>query len=179
MGRSIPSENWDAYAGIVRQVLPKQAGAKVIADLLYEIPISDDYSSVTHYLDKIQATPEERAVCVRETAMKRTIELGEMRKVTRQDLDKLRGWVTSQTPGAEDVLTGKILGRALRMQNSLAFSEAAELAMEYQESAQNDEILSSLIETRDGIGSPDEVRALAGRITNEELRNRILKSIEK
>lgn len=175
---AVPEGEQLAYANLVRgSLLPEGERASLLAHRIENLPADKDFSSVTRYLESIRATPVERSTCVERAAQTRIGKLGEIRKITRQDLDQLREWTTTQAPGITDRVTGNALGNAMGTSNPMTFSEAAALAAEYQKTSGNDELLLRFLDRWNGPGSADEARELAEKIVDETNRNNMLKRI--
>ena len=133
------------------------------------------YNKVTEHLNRIQATPAERAVCVEEAAGCKIEQLSRNHKVTREDIDAMRAWATSQAPGTTDKATGIALATSTRSFNKMEFSEAAALATQYHEASGNDEVLTGFLMACVPEDSfKEDARVLAAKIFDVKRREEIL-----
>ncbi len=179
--RSLKEEDQLAYAKLVRQSLPEKDGQECIAGLVSRLTYnSDDYSALTDCMKRIEATPAERAVCVEEAAEGKFQRLSGERKITREDIDKLREWTKSQSPELADRATGKAFASSINSGGKMEYSEVAALAVDCHDASGSDEVLVPLL--RDWQSRKDEnkeqARVLAGKISDEKVRNEILKKLK-
>ena len=167
-----------AYANLVRGRLPQEAQEKVFAWHARN-KVSEGYAGVTEYLDRIKATPTERAVCVEKAATARIRQLSQDKKVSREDIDTMREWVASQGPGTTDRLTGKVLGESMKANQKLSFPEAAVLAAHYHTASGNDETLIGFLTSFDLKKQPSEqVRDMISMISDAKQRDAILSRLK-
>jgi hypothetical protein len=178
-GRFLKEENQLTFAKLIRSQLPADEQADTLAQQASYLIFDGGYSKVTDYLNRIEATPSERAKCAEEVANSKMINRND-KKVTRENLDEMREWVTTQAPEALASITGKSLGRAAVDSHKMEFSEAADLALQYNQISSNDDVLINFLESwpaREN-GNKEEARALAEKITDEKRREEILKDLE-
>jgi len=178
---SLKQEDQLAYAKLVRQSLPERDGVACIASSVSRTAYaSDDCAALTEGMNRIEATPAERAACVEQAAENRFNRLSNNRKITRDDIEKLREWAKSQSPELADRATGKALATSLKRQGKTEYSEIAALAVGYHDASGSDDVLVPLL--NDWQSRQDEnkepARALAGRISDEKVRNEILKNLK-
>jgi hypothetical protein len=166
-----------AYAKLVRTQVPENERMATLSELASSVVASGGYTKVTGYLDRIQATPTERAACIEAAAQVRLTQ-NDGRKITPAELDAMREWVGSQTPEATANITGKILGNAMAGRPKMEFPEAAALALKYNQASGNDEVLSSFLQSSAALQNKDEARALAAKISGVKLREQILKTLD-
>ena len=174
---SLKEENQLAFAELVRSQVPADDQAYTIAHQASNLVSGDGYSKVTEYLDRIEATPAERAKCAEEAAYWK-LRIHDDKKVTRENLDEMREWVTSQAPEALASITGKSLGNAIEGDHKMEFSEAADLALQYNQISGNDDVLSSFLENWPADKNKEQARALAEKITDKVRRKEILELLE-
>jgi hypothetical protein len=174
-GNSLEDKDQLAYANLIRNVLPAKAQAETfILHITYKLD-GGGPNKITEYLDRIKATPAERAICVEHLVESKIQELSRNRKVTREDLDAMREWTTSQAPGTTDKVTGVALANSTQGTQKLEFSEAAALATQYHEASGNDDVLIGFLMAYDpDKGSKEEARVLAQKISDVKKREEIL-----
>jgi hypothetical protein len=171
-------EDQAAFAKLVRAHLPKDDQASALANKASALADDKGYVKVTEFLGRVNATPAERQTCVERTATSRIESISFQKKVTRSDLDTMREWVNAQAPEVTGSVTGKALAEATRSNRGLAFSEAAEFAVEYNTAAGNDEVLKSFLDGYPARQNKDQALLLAQKITDESVRAEILKKLE-
>jgi hypothetical protein len=173
---SLEKEDQLAYAQLVRQSLPEKEQRECITDLVSRMTNSEDYSAVTDYMKRIEATPAERDACVEKAAGFRFQQLSYKRKITVDDIDQLRTWADSQSPGLTDRATGMALAGGL--QGKMEFPEIAALAVDYHDASGSDDVLVPLLQGWHLRENKEQARVLAGKISDEKVRNEILKRLE-
>ncbi len=139
---------------------------------------NDGFSKVTEFLDRIQATPAERSACVEQAAESSSRSISHRNKITREDIDTMREWVSQQAPESTDSVTGEALANALQGSRKMEFSEAAELAVQYHEASGNNDVLSSFLEGWPARQNKEQARVLAGKISDPKRREEILKNLQ-
>lgn len=175
----IDGTNEAALVKLIRDQLPeKQQGEALATRVSCIVKESGGYSEVAEFLNLIQATPAERTVCVERAAESELQEIYRDKKITREDLDMMREWVTSQAPDSTDIVTGKALANASRNGGKIEFSEAAKLILEYHTAAGNDEILTSFLCGQSASQNREQARILAQNISDPISRGEILKKFK-
>jgi hypothetical protein len=167
-----------AFAKLVRDQVPEKKQAEALAQQASRMVENDDYSKVTGFLDRINATPAERTVCVVEAAESGIRSISHRKKITREDLDTMRAWVATQAPESTGSVTGKALANASQGSRKMEFSEAAALADEYNTAAGNDEVLSAFLDGWPARQNKDQARVLAEKISDGKRREEILKKLK-
>ncbi len=178
---SLKPEDQLAYAKLVRQSLPEKDGQECIAGLVSRVTHkSDSYSDMTACMDRIEATPTERAACVEKAAQSRFQQLSYQKKINREDIEQLREWAKSQSPELADRATGMALDCSLHGSDKITFSEVAALAIDYHDASGSDEVLVPLLKNWNARQdqNKEQARALAGKISDEKVRNEILKDLK-
>lgn len=170
----IPEENQVAHAQLVRSQVPVKDQAETIAAQASFLFKPGDYSAVTAYLDRIDATPAERAACALKAVQNMNPKIPNSNHLTRDDIDGLREWVNSQAPDSTDTVTGKALGEAAQGNRRMDFATAAELAVEYTAASGSDEVLATFLASWAARHNKPAARALAERISDEKRRAEIL-----
>lgn len=164
-----------AFAELVRKQLPQEDQAKAIANAA-PVNFAGDYEKITHYMNQISATSAERDVCVEQAGSNLVMYLSFQRKLKQEDFDRLREWAAKESPAMSDRTTGKALSNVLN-NNKLEFSEAADMALHYQENGGGDEVLLPLLQNRMAQQNKETARKLAERISDEKRREEILKKL--
>ncbi len=175
-GQPVEPENQKAFADLVRQQVPKTDQTPVLAELAYRSIFNQGYEAAGECLDRIQATPEERTVCIEHVATSKFQQLAWNGKITSKDVDALREWTASISPESTDLFTGKALGRAFAGGGRrTSFAELGELAVQYSRASGSDNVLVEFLkEPVNYLFNKAEVRALTGKITDEKRRKEVL-----
>ena len=166
-----------AYVELIRNGLPEKAQSKAFGWQIESMMWKEGaYTKVTEYLNRIQATPADRVIYAEGAARSKYERLLVDGKFTRENLDAMRTWVTSQAPGTADNVTGEALALSTRSINKMGFSKAAALATQYHDASGNDDVLISfLARCIDGPRYEKEAAVLAAKISDVKKREEILK----
>jgi len=175
---SVPAEMQLAHAQLVRAQVPAKDQAGTIAAQASFLIKPGDYSAVTAYLERIDATPAERTDCAMKVVQNMNPKIPNSNHLTRDDIDDLREWVGSQAPDSTDTITGMALGEAAQGNRKMEFSAAAELAVEYSVAGGNDEVLATFLASQAARSNQVAARVLAGKIADETRRAEILTSLK-
>ena len=90
----------------------------------------------------------------------------------------MRGWVSAQAPESTGTITGKALANASKNGGKMKFSEAADLALEYNTTTGNDEVLASFLDEWPARQNKEQARILAEKISDPKRREAILKKLK-
>jgi hypothetical protein len=176
--QQLKEEDQLAFAKLVRDQVPEGEQAEALARQASLMVSGDGYSKVTEYLARIRATPAERAACVEEAAESKIQTISYQKKVTREDLDTMREWVTAQAPEKTGTVTGKVLASASQGGRKMEFAEAADLAVQYHDASGNDDVLSSFLDGWPARQNKEQARVLAQKISDVKRREEILKNLD-
>ena len=99
------------------------------------------------FLDRIAATPEERVEAAEKAALGKLRGKGYQSKVKLEDIEDMRKWLSTESPGSVDRVTGESIGNMASMGSNafgggMKFGEAAEAALKYHESIGNDDVIT-------------------------------------
>ena len=173
-GNGVKEKDQLAFANLVREQLPEKDQAQTLAQQASQKAWSEGYTKIDEYLDRIEATPAERAVCVEEAAESKIQRISQNKKISREDIDSLREWATKQSPNTLDQVTGSALATATQSNQKMEFSEAAELATQYHQASGNDDVLIKFLNSGSAYSHKEEAIALAAKITDPKRREEIL-----
>lgn len=176
--QALKEEDQLAFAKLVRDQVSENEQARTLAMQAARLAGNDGFSKVTEFLDRIQATPAERSACVEQAAQSAIASISHQSKVTREDIDTMRAWVSQQAPESTGRVTGKALANSLLAGRKIEFSEAAELAVQYHEASGNNDVLSSFLEGWPARQNKEQARVLAGKISDPKRREEILKNLQ-
>ena len=166
-----------AFATLVREQVSKENQAPYLAEQASNLFGKKDYAKVTEFLHRIQATPAERSASVEQVAESSIRTISRQSKITREDIDTLREWVTAQAPESTGRATGRALANALQGSRKLDFSEAAELAVQYHDASDNDDVLYWFLRNSWSVAekNKEQARILAGKISDANRREERLR----
>ncbi len=168
------------WAEIVRAHLPEKDRLDVIIwPLIYRSGPDDRRKSmawVGDYLNRIQATPDERKACILSTArgLHKLEEFDGNDSLSAADkIGALRQWVSAQAPDLVEEVTG--VGLYWLAITSRSYADTADLALRLYDANPSDELLIPLLDEGD-LSDEDQAaaRAMAGRLSDEALRRKYL-----
>ena len=170
----VPPEIQVAHAGLVRAQVPTKDQAETIASQLTNLVKHGDYSAATAYLDRISATPAERAASAMIAIRDMNPITPNSGKLSREDFDALREWVGSQSSESVDKVTAEALATGANGDHKITFAAAADLAVEYGAQSGNDEVLAVFLTSYAARRNKAVARDLAAKIAAETRRAEIL-----
>ncbi|MES2474613.1 MAG: hypothetical protein V4640_02450 [Verrucomicrobiota bacterium] len=177
-GNAVKDEDQLAFATFVRDELDGSEQVDTLADLAARGSWNEGFTKTDDYLERIEATPAERAATVEKVAQNKVRYFTQQKKISRENIDTLRDWATKQAPQTTDKMTGEAIARATQGQNKLDFSEAAAMAVEYHDSSGNDDVLEAFLSQNNNIEqNKDEARVLAQKISDTARRAAVLKKL--
>ncbi|RYD22005.1 MAG: hypothetical protein EOP88_09490 [Verrucomicrobiaceae bacterium] len=162
-------EHHAAFADLVRKFLNEKDALKAIENQIFAVDSSP--AEVTAFIEAIQATPEERALCVRTAA--RNLVVHKLLNRLTPDFTGVREWAEATLPGSAAGATGHLLGDGLVL-HELGIAEASRLALEYAEAGDGDAVLVPFLESEVVQGYNETARNLAKKISDPVVRKRIL-----
>ena len=174
----VDEDQQPALADLIRSAIPEKEQAELIANQLPRFARDGDYAKMTAYLERIAASPSERAACVDEAADSRFAMRAGKGGISREALDGFRAWADAASEGSADRATGKALASATAMRETTPFSDLAALAREYHAESGSDDILIPLAEHWRARSHKEEARELAGLISDEKRREEILNNLK-
>ena len=166
-----------AFAKLVRGQIPEAEQAEALARQAVRMAVQDRFTKAADFMKRIEATPAERKACVEEVAESMTQNFSHQKPMTREDFDRMRGWVGEQDPGSLGVVTGKTLATASR-NGRIDFPEAAELAVQYHAAAGNDDVLGVFLESGAARSNKEAARPLVEKISDPARREKILERLK-
>ena len=166
-----------ALAKIIREQLPQKEQIDILANPAIQLA-QKDYASVTRYLDRIAATPEERKGIAGKTAGQKISMLSYNQKIGREDIEGMRGWLATQAPESTDRITGEALGSISPRGKKNSFEDTAALAVEFHESSGNDDVMVGFLGSHTALSNRQAARDLAGKISDEKRRADVLKRLK-
>lgn len=156
------------YAKLVRDTMPADRVASILADTAGNLVMKDDFERVDGFITNAKATDDEKKSIVKEV-MRNRLTPGDMKAA---DLDKIREWGSRQAPSVVDEATGSAIASSLWRGGD--FKKASELALQYNESSPNDEVLAAFLKSNEVRNqAAGEAKALIDRIKDPALQAEI------
>ena len=180
---AVPEANQATFVRLAREQVPAKDVGSLIASQAMNQLTRDSTANVLAYLDRIQATPAERAICVVPVASDLVRRGGPNQPPDRAAFDRMREWVQSQTPDRTETITGQILAKIVRTPANdkpatLEFAAAAALALEYRQLSDNDDVLCAFLTDPAARYNIEQARQLAAHITDPARREEILNQLK-
>jgi hypothetical protein len=183
-----------AFANLVRKLAPEKSRTATLASLASTLASSSaedrvignsihadvndlpsDYTAITDFLDRIQATPEEREASVKKCASSRVGFLSDGH-VTRETIDVFRAWAMQQAPSVVDQVTSKLLWR--QTARGATFSQVVEQVQQYRDASGTDQILIEFLSPGMPEAQAENARRYAEQISDPKLRQIILERLK-
>lgn len=161
----------------IRENLPPQEQMEVLFRDAYFFMAG---AKIPAYLKSVEATPGERAVCVETVVMREVNELSQTKKITDNNLQRIRAWSNMLSPETTDKTTGSALAAAVIDNKNLAFNEAVQLALQYDQASGHEETMFSFLSSFEKRGNrfSSEILSLAAKLSDSEKRKKILNLLE-
>ena len=175
---TVPEETQVVHAQLVRARVAAEDRAGTIASQASLLFRPGDYSAVTAYLERIDATPDERTACAMKAVQNMNPKIPGSNHLTREDFDSLREWVGIQAPELIETITGKALGEAAQGNRKMSFAAAAELAVDYGASDGAEEALAAFLTSWAASSNKEAARALAEKIADEGRRAEVMEFLK-
>ena len=188
--KPIKEEDQLTFANLVRTLAPEKSRTATLADLAASVSsnsaggrvigkvssddfndLPSDYTPVTEFLDRIKATPEERAATVEKCVLEKANSFLEG-NLPIEKIETIRAWAMEQAPGLADKVTSALLWR--KTSRGSSFSEMAEMATRYSEANGSDSLLIEFLSAEIPESSKGEARLLAEKITDSDRRQVVL-----
>ena len=164
-----------AFTKLVREQVSAADQAYIFTRQAAALATTDGFSKVDEFLTRIAATPADRAACVAQAATSNI--LRGAAPPTRERLDAVRAWGSTQAPDTVDAITGDVLATAAQLRADFSFDDAAGLALQFSQSGGSDEVLAAFLDTWYARNHQEQARAWAGQIADETRREAILKGL--
>ena len=165
-----------ACVEIIRKLIPEDEREGPFARAVSELVPEGDFPMAEAFLDRIEASPEERAIAAELVASSRLDVIAEDRAIARQDVVEINRWLARQAPTAADRLTGEALGSAAEHLEEEDFSNLAALVLEVHRDSGNDEALAAFLSS--STSRPEQVTVLVENISDPGRRQEILDSLK-
>ncbi|QTN32494.1 hypothetical protein HZ994_09185 [Akkermansiaceae bacterium] len=178
--RELKESDQKAFAELLRKQLPADDALDRLGSQASVLAKLGEMEKVDAYLDRIGASPEERKNIAARAALSSIQSKGNHTKIKTEDIDSMREWLGSQSPGSVDIVTGESIGSANSYGDAtkMEFGEAADLALRYHAAGGSDEILVGFLRKASTYDHAAEARIIAGKISDPATRAAELKKLD-
>lgn len=164
----VTEKNEVTYAKLVRDTLESDDVGHVLANTAGELARQGGFERVDGFIASTRATNDEKKLIVTEAVQNKISPAN----VTMEELDKARAWAAGLAPDVVDKATGEALASTLWRGGN--FQKVSELALKYQASTGNDEVLASFLKSpKVKNQSADEALSLIDKIKDPALQEQI------
>jgi hypothetical protein len=167
-----------AYANLMRQVVPPDEDGAVFSQAVSELLAEGGLDEVAEFMNRINASPEERAGSSKQAAGHHLGEIATERAVSLADLNSLRQWLGSQVDGPVEHIAGEALAEASQWGEEFTVRDALNLAIEFHQAGGSPDLPLALIEALDPDMEDKDASSLLQRLTDPEQRARYAAEIE-
>jgi hypothetical protein len=126
------------------------------------------------FINEAGLDPESRKAAIEQTASSKIGQASWRKAIGPTELDEMRQWVSKQSPGSEDRLTGKVIADAMNNGSHLNFERASELATQYWQSSGNEEVIATFLETAINGSHREKAIPLIENLSDPERRQALL-----
>lgn len=156
------------YAKMVRETMPADRVATILAETAGMLVMQGNFERVDGFIANAHATDEEKQSIVKEV-MNNRIKHEDLKVA---DLDKVREWGSRHAPSVVDEATGSAIASSIWRGGN--FKKASELALQYNESSPNDEVLVAFLKSNEVRNqSAGKAKALIDKIKDPALQAEI------
>jgi hypothetical protein len=141
----LTSSAQDRYVELLRAYVPPAESVGPLMQIIAQLPSQVGYQTVDSFLDRIQATEEERRVSALQAVRTQLGRVAESRPVTTQDVDTMRSWLEQQSPDQVESITGRTLGEVAQDHARLRFDDVSALVLQYQKESGQDDVLIAFL----------------------------------
>lgn len=162
-----------AYADLVRQSLPGEKQASVLASVAgMLVSTGRSFEQVDQYAAVIGASDAERGEIVKRAVPGMLVSRDALNFAG--SLEDARGWAARQAPGVVNEITGTALGQFAFRDSS---GQALKLAIQYQENGGGDDVIVAFLNAGGG-RTREQSTELLGRIADEGRREEVRRMLE-
>ena len=164
-----------AFATLIREHVPEGERGSVFSNATSVMIHQGGYEKVGAFLDRIEATPDERKSVATHTASSKLQMLAHEGTIDRAAIDEMRGWLSKQSPDDVDRITGEAL--ANHRNPAVKWEDNAKLIGELHGEGASDELLVSFLSGRQPKEHRDAAIQMALKIEDEEKREEVLQKL--
>lgn len=175
--RNLGPENGRIHLAIFAEDISINAVAERAIGIRDDADLNDlpgDFTAVTEFFDRIQATPEERAASVERCILEKA-NCSADRHITIAKIDNIRAWTLAQAPAVVNKVTSALLWHQAKHGSS--FPQVAKLATKYCHQSGDDSLFVEFLSQEVPEGDKAEARLLAEKIADSERRQAVLNGL--
>ena len=166
------------YANLMRQTVPPEEQEGLFSQAVSELLMDGGLPEVADFMNRIEATPQERADSSKQAAGHHLDEIASERPVTMEDLHSLRNWIGQQAGGPVERIAGESLAEAARWGGEFTVQAALDLAMDFHLAGGDAELPRALISSLDPEMDEERLPELLQRLANPQERQSYAEQIE-
>ena len=137
----VQKEDDGAYAKLVRDTMPAERVGGILANTAGILAMQGNLERVDALITSSHATDDEKKTIVKEV-IKNRVSPDDLKP---EEIEKFRAWGSRQAPDVVDQATGEAIASSLWRGDD--FKTASELALKYNESSPNDEVLVAFLKS--------------------------------
>lgn len=166
----IQKDNEGAYAKLVRDTMPAERVGEILANTAGILAMQGNFERVDGFIANSHTTDDEKKTIVKEV-IKNRVSHGDLKP---EEIEKFRAWGSRQAPDVVDQATGEAIASSLWRGDD--FKTASELALKYNESSPNDDVLVAFLKS-DQLRhrAADEAKPLIDKIKDPAVQDEIRK----
>jgi len=165
-----------AYGKLCREFLDDEKMLTIVGWMSVELR-QDSYQEISAFWDRFGATRKERATVAAQVARKPIQRMvAQSRKVTPEDLDAMRAWVTSEGSRKVETITGGAIGEVANSK-SAGIAEAMVLFNHYYEGNPNDGLIVGFLGWPVVQADKPLFQSLFQKLSNDRVRANLLKDL--
>jgi hypothetical protein len=164
-----------AMANLIREHVPEAARGTTLANAIVMMIHHGGYEKVGEFLDGIEATATERKAVATKAASDKLQMLSQQGTLDRAAIDEMRGWLSKQSPGDVDTVTGDSLGNLWNP--DVKWEDHAKMVQDLHAEGGSDELLVSFLLGHQTSLHREAALELAAKITDETKRTEIIERI--
>lgn len=167
-----------SYAELMRQSVPPDEDGALFSQAVSELLMDGGLDKVAEFMDRIGASPEERASSSKQAAGHHLGEIATERVVSLDDLNSLRQWLGGQVAGPAERIAGEALAEASQWGEEFTVRDALNLAIEFHQSGGSADLPLALIAELAPDRDQEDASSLLQRLADPEERARFAAEIE-
>lgn len=109
----IADEHRDSCIVAIREQIPQKDQIELLANLVSKAVEKNGLDDGTAFMNRIDASQEQRISIIRSVANAQADFLARMRQLDVEEIDRLRGWLETMATGQTDRLTGEMISRTM------------------------------------------------------------------
>jgi hypothetical protein len=173
---AINSENWTAFAELVRNNLDPGDVSRILGEQVSRVITGGGLDAVSDFMDRTGASTEER-ISFAEKAVEKLQRSFVIEKPTVEEVEAIRTWLAAEAPGSVEGSTGELLGYVAGKFGGEQASSLLDLALMYYAKGSDEKILTGFAEGMRNWEGGDALRRAAAQVSDPSIRETLLKNL--